>query len=156
MLRDQKASDAYSTFVRGVEPGLRRALTAGFGLDVGREAAAEALGYGWRNWDRVQQMSNPSGYLFRVGQSAARRLVKPDRSPVHASVAVYDEPWVEPGLEAAWSSLSERQRTVAGLVHGYGWSLSEVADLLGISKSAVQIHERRAMKKLRRDLGVRR
>ena len=154
MLHDQKAPDAYSTFVRRVEPGLRRALTAGFGIDVGREAAAEALAYGWQNWDRVQSMSNPSGYLFRVGQSAARRLVKPPRSQVHASEAVYDEPWVEPRFGPAWSTLSERQRTVAGLVHGYGWSLSEVADLLGVSKSAIQIHERRAMQKLRRELGV--
>lgn len=154
MLRDQTASDAYAAFADRVEPRLRRALTAAFGMDVGRDATAEALVYGWQHWDRVQGMRNPSGYLFRVGQSAGRRLAKPRRAPVPSVDVMYDDPWFEPGLGPAWLSLSERQRTVAGLVHGYGWSFAEVADLLGVSKSAVQIHEGRAMKRLRRDLGV--
>ena len=154
MLRSETASDVYATFVGRVEPGLRRALTASFGSDVGREATAEAFVYGWQHWDRLQSMSNPAGYLFRVGQSAARRMTKPGRSPFRWSVVVHEDPWVEPGFGAAWSALTDRQRVVAGLVHGYGWSMAEVADLLGVSKSAVQNHERRAMKKLRRDLRV--
>ena len=31
-----------------------------------------ALAYGWQHWDRIGAMANPVGYLFRVGQSAAR------------------------------------------------------------------------------------
>ena len=49
MLREQTAADAFSKFARSAEPGLRRALTAGFGSEVGREAAAEALVYGWEH-----------------------------------------------------------------------------------------------------------
>ena len=41
-------------------------------------------------------------------------------------------------------------------MHGFDWSLGEVADLLGLSRASVQTHEQRALKKLRRDLGVER
>jgi hypothetical protein len=37
-------------FVAEVEPRLRRALVAGFGSMVGRQAAAEALARAWQNW----------------------------------------------------------------------------------------------------------
>ena len=67
MLSDQTSVDAFSTFVVEVEPRLRRALTATFGPEVGREAAAEALAYGWTHWERVGAMDNAAGYLYRVG-----------------------------------------------------------------------------------------
>jgi hypothetical protein len=39
VLSDQTNVDTYSSFVVEVEPRLRRALTATFGPDIGREAA---------------------------------------------------------------------------------------------------------------------
>ena len=153
MLRDQTAADTFTEFARRLEPGLRRGLTAGFGSEVGREAAAEALVYGWEHWDRVEKMNNPSGYLFRVGQSKARRIAGRPRWLSRDEV-VYTEPWAEPGFGPAWSALSDRERVVVGLVHGFDWSLGEVADLLGLSKASVQSYEQRALKKLRDDLGV--
>ena len=53
-MRDQTKVDSFTEFVSEVEPRLRRALTAAFGSEVGREAAAEALVYGWEHWDRVR------------------------------------------------------------------------------------------------------
>jgi DNA-directed RNA polymerase specialized sigma24 family protein len=153
LLQDQTSVDTFTDFVRRSEPGLRRALTAGFGSDVGREAASEALSYGWEHWERLQSMANPAAYVFRVGQNKARKQVKRSRWLSRDEI-VFTEPWAEPGFGPAWSSLSDRQRAVVGLVHGFDWSLSEVADLLGISKGAVQTYEKRAMRRLRRDLGV--
>jgi DNA-directed RNA polymerase specialized sigma24 family protein len=98
-------------------------------------------------------MANPAAYVFRVGQNKARKLLKRSRWLSRDEI-VFTEPWAEPGLGPAWSSLSDRQRVVVGLVHGFDWSLSEVADLLGISKGAAQTYEKRAMRRLRRDLGV--
>ena len=40
------------------------------------------------------------------------------------------------------------------LVFGHEWSMAEVAELLDLSKSTVQNHVERGMKKLRRRLGV--
>lgn len=153
MLRDDTDVDAFTELVRLLEPGLRRALTAAFGSEVGREAAAEALAYGWQHWAKVAAMDNPSGYLFRVGQNKARRMTGRSRRWSHDEV-LYEEPWAEPRFGPAWSSLSERQRVVVGLIHGFDWTHSEVAALLGVSKGTVQTYEERALKKLRRDLGV--
>lgn len=153
MLHDQIADDTFTEFVRGFEPGLRRGLTAGFGSEVGREAAAEALVYGWQHWDRIGGMDNAEGYLFRVGQNKARRLAV-RRQVVSRDEIVFVEPWAEPAFDSAWWSLSDRQRIVVGLVHGFDWSLGEVAKLLGVSRGAVQSYEKRGLKRLRRDLGV--
>ena len=153
MLRDQTSTDSFTEFVRKVEPGLRRALTAGFGSDTGREAAAEALAYGWQHWDRLERMDNASGYLFRVGQNNARRLAG-RKGWFSREEVVFEEPWIEPAFGPAWGLLSERQRIVVGLIHGFDWSFAEVAELLGVSRSSVQSYEARAMRKLRRELGV--
>ena len=161
MLRDQTTADAFTGFVSRTEPGLRRALTAGFGSEIGREAAAEALAYGWQHWERLSGLENPAGYLFRVGQNVARRMIgRRTRVPIGLwtqqgrDEVVFDEPWAEPGFGRAWSRLSERQRMVVGLIHGFDWSFGEVADLLEMSRSSVQSYEKRAMRKLRHDLGV--
>ena len=63
-------------------------------------------------------------------------------------------PQVEPALAESLSRLPERQRTVVVLLHCFEWSMSEVAALLGVSKSTVQNHAERGMARLRRRLGV--
>jgi len=62
----------FEAFVDRVETGLRVALTAVFGPKDGRHAAATALAFAWEQWDRVSQMDNPGGYLYRVGRSSLR------------------------------------------------------------------------------------
>ena len=97
-------------------------------------------------------MDNPTGYLYRVGQSKARRYRRrPKRLPEVEAVA---HPWVEPGLPAALDRLSERQRQAILLCHGYGWTLTEAAEVLGVGASTVQRHIDRGMEKLRKRLGV--
>ena len=39
------------------------------------------------------------------------------------------------------------------LLHCFDWTLGEVAGLLGMSKGTVQVHERRGLTRLRRELG---
>jgi DNA-directed RNA polymerase specialized sigma24 family protein len=43
---------------------------------------------------------------------------------------------------------------VVVLVHAYGMSHSEAADLLGLKRSSIQNHLERGLEKLRTDLGV--
>jgi DNA-directed RNA polymerase specialized sigma24 family protein len=59
------------------------------------------------------------------------------------------EPWVEPALPAALLALSEGQRTAVVLVHGFGWTLQEVAELTGVRKTSVQNHLERGVARLR-------
>ena len=158
MLPDQIKGDSFTDFVVEVEFRLRQALTAALGPEFGRDAAAEALAYAWEHWERVEAMDNPVGYLYRVGQSRGRRMrarrMRARRRAVFPPVATDRLPWVEPGLAGAMARLSERQRTVVLLLYSYEWSMSEVADVLGVSKATVQSYSDRALRALRRRLGV--
>lgn len=150
---DEVTSDVFTDFVSDVEAGLRHALTAALGYELGREAAAEALAYGWEHWDRIRDMENRGGYLYRVGLNWGRR--QRSRQAVSLAPVQPDRyPDVEPGLPDALEGLSEKQRVVVFLVHGHDWSLSEAADLLDVSKGTVQKHLERAIRKLKRQLGV--
>lgn len=140
----------FSAFVADAEPRLRRALVAIRGIDDGRDAVAEAFAWAWQHWDRVEAMDNPVGYLYRVGQSRSRnRLDGHLPAPDHGRI-----PEVEPRLDDALASLSETQRTVVVLVHGCGWTYTEVADALDIAKSSVGTHLSRALDRLRAALEV--
>jgi RNA polymerase sigma factor (sigma-70 family) len=136
---------AFHAFFSVAEPRLRRALVAAYGPDRGREAAAEALAFAWEHWAELQGMTNPIGYLYRVGQSRTRS--RKNRTVVDRPDA--SEPWVEPGLGMALARLSERQRVAVVLVHGFGWSLREVADLTGTATTTVQNHVERGLARLR-------
>ena len=153
MLPDTTRTDAFTEFVTETETPLRRALTAAWGPDRGREAAAAALAYGWEHWDRISEMDNPAGYLYRVGRDRARRMGA-RRVMLPAPGATESEPWVEPELPAALAELPEKQRLVVALVYGYQWTLGEVAELLDVSKSTVQSYADRGLKRLRRQMGV--
>ena len=141
---------AFEAFVEHAERRLRVALTAAYGQEAGRDAAATALAYGWEHWDRVSAMENPVGYLYRVGQSSQRRK----KEPHWAEVPVSAMPDVEPGLPKAIAALSEKQRLAVVLVHAYGWARGEVAAMTGTSVSAVDTHLARGLAKLRSSLGV--
>jgi DNA-directed RNA polymerase specialized sigma24 family protein len=153
----------FEAFVRAAEPRLSRALAAAYGFEDGRDATAEALAYAWENWDRLQHVANLPGYLFRVGQSRSRRFRQPvtaglpgGRSPGPAMFAISDgaDHSFEPGLPAALAALTQRQRIAVVLVHGYGYTLREVAELTGIRQTTVQNHLTRGLARLRATLGV--
>ena len=153
MIPDQTKADSFTDFVTTTEARLRVALSAAHGPEGGREAAAEALAYGWEHWDRIRTMDNPAGYLYRVGENQAKRM-RPKRALSLPAVDSQREPWVEPGLPAALAKLPRQQRVVVALLHGYQWSMSEVAELLDVSKSSVQSYAERGLRRLRTSLGV--
>jgi len=145
--------EGFTRFVEKTEPRLRLALCSAFGRQVGLEATADALAYVWEHWDRVGGMANPQGYLWTVGRNRARRI-RSKRPIAFGSVTIDRMPWIEPGLTTALEKLSEKQRVVVMLTHGYDWTHAEVADLLGVSVGTVQRHKERALGRLRKALGV--
>jgi DNA-directed RNA polymerase specialized sigma24 family protein len=148
------AEASFTSFVERVGRPLRQALIAAYGPDVGVDVAADALAYAWEHWDRVSAMGNPAGYLYRVGQSSARRGIF-RRPPAYERPRLPDgSVWVEPELEGAMAALSRQQRAAITLVHGYGWKITEVAELWGVAFSTVRAHLDRGMSKLRARLGV--
>lgn len=137
-------------FVRDAEPRLRRALIGAVGTDRVEDAVAEALAYAVENWAAVASMSNPVGYLFRVGQSKVRVRKQPRflrRPPLGI-------PDFEPGLPAALSALPDSQRSAVWLAHGCDWTHAEIAEVLDVGTSTVATHVSRGLARLRDEMGV--
>lgn len=143
---------SYDDFVVAVGSRLRAALVSAYGLEVGIEATSEALAYGWEAWDRLQTMTNPVGYLYRVGQTAATRSRRP--LPLLDRPSPVELPEFEPGLVPALEQLSEQQRVCVLLVHAHGWSQVDAAELLDISPATVRTHLERGMARLQQLLKV--
>ena len=147
---DLEEQREFETFVGRVEAPLRRALVAAYGFDRGREATADALSWAWENPDRMASVTNPVPYLFRVGQSSVRRrkvaipFVRDDAG----------DSWFEPKLGSALAALTDKQRIAVVLIHGYQWTMREVADLIGVRISTVQSHLERGLRNLRAAMEV--
>lgn len=151
----RRNDDDFEGFVTTHGPRLRAALVARLGLLDGTEAAAEAVVYAWRNWEKVRSLEYPVAYLVKVG--ASRQLSSDDRRtiptdpevlnaigpPVHVEVHLFGD------LEAALDQLTVNQRTCVVLIRGFGWTHAEVAALLGIAVTTVQNHLERAITRLR-------
>jgi DNA-directed RNA polymerase specialized sigma24 family protein len=159
-VRHIKRSDGFGTdwsyetefrsFVVENELRIHRAFVAAYGAERGREATAEALAYAWEHWQQLKSVENIPGFLYRVGQSRTR----PRKHPVTFELAPeLQEQLVEPGLRAALTNLSTRQRVAVVLIHGYGWTIREVADYMGLRTTSVQNHLERGLRKLRRQIG---
>ena len=141
---------SFESFAREHGPRLRAGLVSAYGPDAGLDAAAEAMAYRFEHWQRLSEMGNPSGYLDRVGQTAAKRSRR--AGPALPAPEPSSMPTVEPGLVPALNDLSELQRTCVLLVHAFGWTRVETAGLLDIDESSVRTHIRRGMNKLQRVL----
>ncbi len=132
---------------------LRRALVARNGLEVGVEAAADAMAWAVEHWDRLVTMENPTGYLYRVGQTAARRHRRRIRLDFPDEPRWEDAPVLEGDVFAALAKLRRNQRVAVVLVHAYEFTYRETAELLRISEAAAKNHVHRGLIKLRSILG---
>jgi DNA-directed RNA polymerase specialized sigma24 family protein len=125
MRGDDTAERAFTRFVKETEPRLSYALAAAYGVEVGAEATADALAWAWEHWEKVRAMGNPAGYLYRVGQSKARRYHRP--RTLFPTLPRREVPNVDPELPKALDALSPRQRAAVVLIHGFGFTEREVA-----------------------------
>jgi DNA-directed RNA polymerase specialized sigma24 family protein len=128
---------------------LQRALVARFGLQAGREAHADAVAYAVEHWARLRLMANPVGYLFRVGQSAAGRHRRLGRRDVVVAEPMTTDAVVDIDLQHALMGLRFEQRVAVLLIHGFGHSYRDVAELLEVPITTVTNHVHRGLAALR-------
>jgi len=138
-------------FLASARPRLERALVARYGVDDGTEAADEAIAYAVEHWDRLASMTNPAGYLYRVGQSYGSRL----SSRWRRSGLLVDQPATsvvsfEPDLQAALIKLKPDERVAIVLVHSHGHSYAEAAEVLDVPVTTVTNHLNRGLARLRK------
>jgi len=154
---DQPGFD-FDAFVADATVRLRRALVARYGVEIGVEACSEAIAWAWENRDRLPGMPNAVGYLYRVGQTAARKQTRWRNAPRFPGNApeVSDVPLPDPALAGALAKLPDDQRAAVVLVHAHGYRYAEAAELLDIPLTTLKNHLHRGAAKLRRLLGERR
>lgn len=145
---------SFETFVEEVGDRLLQGLASSYGVQVGEDCTAEALAYAWENWDRIRVMGNPLGYLYRVGQTKARRGIFRTSPPPMITRPESPSGWYEPGLPDALAALTHKQRAAVTLVHGFGWTPTEVSRLWQVSATTVREHIEKGMARLRKHLGV--
>lgn len=111
-----------------------------------------------RHWDQLRTPSKRRAWLAAIVVRAARRsrrwrivLLSRESTLADASRLASVMQW-DPALGAAMERLSVRQRAVVALHYGHGYSLDEVAAILGCSGGTVRAHLSRALTKLREAL----
>jgi RNA polymerase sigma factor (sigma-70 family) len=141
---------AFTEFVSNEGLRLRKVLTARYGVETGGDIYAETLAWAWQNWDKLDDMQNPVGYLYRVAQSSARphrRWMRRNAFPANIPERWHlDE---DPSLFDSLRSLPDAQRVAVLMVHGHKWTYSEVAEVLDCSVAAVTNHVHRGLAALR-------
>jgi RNA polymerase sigma factor (sigma-70 family) len=149
----------FEAFFRDQYPVLWRAmvLLTGDRADA-EDLAQEAMARVYERWERVEAMSSPGGYLYRVAlnlhrKRRRRRFVLPPVGPEPAgdpAQLVETESEVLRLLEL----LPAGQRQALVLVEWLGLESSDAAPVLGISPTAVRVRVHRAKAALRDQVTV--
>ena len=142
---------SFDAFITDASVRLRRAFVARYGVDLGVEACSEAITWAYANRSRLSAMTNPVGYLYRVGQTAVRTQVRWLRAPMFPAEVTEDGISLpDEGLQVALAKLSRDQRCAVMLVHAHGYRYAEAAELLDIPVSTLKNHLTRGLARLRR------
>jgi RNA polymerase sigma-70 factor (ECF subfamily) len=145
---------AFTEFLESHGSRLRHAFIARYGPDVGSDVTSDVTAYAWEHWDKVSAMDNPSGWLYRVGQSRARWYHLRRRPVLLPDPRTDQNRWVEPALPRLLASLPKRQRVAVILTQAFGYTVREAAEIIGVAPSTVQQNAQRGLARLRAQLGV--
>ena len=143
----------------------RRRLFRALVVMTGNAAEAEELTQDaflkvWERWDRVSEMDDPVGYLFRVGLNGTRRRYRRLLLSTRHVLASSDEPNdpypaadVRDTVVRAVRMLPRRQREALVLVSLLDLSSERAGELMGVSAATVRNQVARAQAAMRREMG---
>lgn len=141
-----------------LEAELPRLMALAYSILRDREQASDAVQdtaeQAWRSWATLRQPDRRAAWLSTICFRQALRRARAERRqrliPGHHRADI--ERGVEGhdvDLERALRQLSLRQRAVVGLHYVYGYSLDEVAAILGCRPGTARSHLNRALGRLR-------
>jgi RNA polymerase sigma factor (sigma-70 family) len=119
-------------------------LITGDGYEA-EELVQDAFFRVWERWDRVRNMDDPSGYLYRTALNAhrsayrravraAKRAIAPPGEPdPFVTVAARD------AVLRALQAMTPRQRAAMVLTELHGFATEEAAAMLGIQPGTVRV-----------------
>lgn len=119
-------------------------------MELGREAADEAMARTYARWEQIRFYDNPPGWTYRVGlnwaRSVHRRLARQLPFVGRADVV---EPYIsDPSVAAAVRQLDVDLRAVVVCRLIADWSVNETAEVLGIKPGTVKSRLHRAVAEL--------
>ena len=146
-------------FLSEVKDPLVGALTLRTGdRDLAEDLAQETIARALANWERVSEMANPTGWMYRVGFNLAashwRRLaigVRAERGAAE-STSFQLHTAEDMVVRNSLARLSRRQQEVIILRFYLGFSVTQVAETLGVAQGTVKTQTHRALKHLRIEL----
>jgi RNA polymerase sigma factor (sigma-70 family) len=98
----------------------------------------------WERWDQIDQIDDPTGYLFRVALNGSRMRARAARRAakhlvaVDATVDPFDEVNLREDVRRMLLALAPRQRAALVLLDLYGYGSEEAAKIMGIRPSTVR------------------
>jgi RNA polymerase sigma factor (sigma-70 family) len=109
----------------------------------------------YERWDRVREMEDPTGYLYRTAMNAFRSWHR--RSALAAKRAIglthsdgsIEEIEAHDVVVRALAPLTPRQRAAVVLVDLLGYTSDEAGGMLGVRASTVRTHVERAHRDLK-------
>jgi RNA polymerase sigma-70 factor (ECF subfamily) len=122
------------------------------------EIAQEAFLKVWERWDRVTEMDDPVGYLYRtamnVWRSRGRRAAVAIRRVIHAIQADDGLAHIEERdvVVRALAPLTPRQRAALVLTDLLGLTSEEAGKALGVRPSTVRVLAARGRERLREEM----
>jgi len=152
----ERATNSFRIFYEGSRDRLYRALALALGdVDDAADAIDEAMTRALERWDEVARYENPAGWVYRVGlnwgRSVQRRRGRMPRSSL--SRESYEMSLPEPDLADAVAALPHRYRTVVVARYYLQWTPAEIADALRVPGATVRSRLKRALHRLRRQMG---
>jgi RNA polymerase sigma factor (sigma-70 family) len=99
----------------------------------------------WERWDRIGELDDAVGYLYRVALNGSRMRVR--RAKVAAKHLIVAHPAPDPfddvdlkeDLHRLMLRLTPRQRAAIVLMDVYGYSSDQAAQMMGIRPSTVRV-----------------
>jgi DNA-directed RNA polymerase specialized sigma24 family protein len=147
----QNSVDGFDSLIDEIRSRLLPVLVAKWGIEVGSDVCSDVEEYAWENRVKVARMENPLGYLYRVAQSKSRshvRWMKRTTFPSRFPDIVHEDPALHDMLQML-ATLNADQRVCVMLVHAFGWTYEEVAELLGVTRAVVNHNVHRGLTVLR-------
>lgn len=146
---------SFAEFYRVHHPKIAKSLALNFGdVELGLEAADEAMTRAYSRWGTVSGHNNPAGWVYRVGlnwgrswfRRAGRRLPWIERSSTEMPETS------DPSLREAMLELDQKHRAVVICRYYLDWSTKQTAAALELPIGTVKSRLHQALNELREQL----
>ena len=160
-LAPSELAGSFEELVHAEYPGLYGALRLitrdrGEAEDLAQEAFLKV----WERWDRVQNMDDPAGYLYRTALNLYRKRLRRASVAIRRAVGLAARRDELVDVEThdqvlrALRTLTPRQRVSIVLVDLLDYSSEDAAQVMGIKAATVRVLASQARAALRRNAGA--